>query len=261
MNNKKEIEELKSKIVQLEKELKYQKKDNKLKNEILIRQSKQASMGEMIDTIAHQWRQPLMEISTLFINTEAKIKLLGQITNEEILQTVAKSNDIIKYMSQTIDDFRSFFKIDKKKEKFFITENISTVLNIVNSSLSHDNIKLNLIIKNNIQIYGFKNEYAQVLINIISNAKDTIVQRGIQNGRITLKLYAEGKFSILEIQDNAGGIKCRPINKVFEPFFTYKKEKGTGIGLFMSKIIVEDNMNGVLSVSNQDSGACFKIII
>ena len=243
----------------LKKRLKLLNVQSNLKDEIVIQQSKMASMGEMIGNIAHQWRQPLMEISTLLINTEAKIKLMGEISNDEILETVDKSNQVISFMSNTIDDFRNFFTVNKEKEDFFIASQITSALNIIKSSLEINNIKVNVVIKNNIKINGYKNEYLQVLINILSNANDAILSNKIQNGKIIIKLYEKDNLSILEIEDNGGGICIEPINKVFEPFFTYKKKNGTGIGLFMSKLIIENNMNGNLTVSNKNEGASFRI--
>ncbi len=246
---------------ELKKQLETLSNQNHLKDEIVIQQSKMASMGEMINNIAHQWRQPLMEISSLLMNTEAKIKINGHIPNEDIIDTIDKSNQVIKFMSETIDDFRNFFATDKQKENFIVAEKISSVLNIMKMSLSSNNIKVNVIIKDNIKIYGLENEYAQVLVNIIANAKDAIVSNNILNGKIVIKLYKKNSKSILEIEDNAGGIPLEPKDKVFEPFFTYKKKHGTGIGLFMSKLIIENSMSGKLKVENKNKGACFSIIL
>ena len=246
---------------ELKKQLETLSNQNHLKDEIVIQQSKMASMGEMINNIAHQWRQPLMEISSLLMNTEAKIKINGDISNEDIIDTIDKSNHVIKFMSETIDDFRNFFATDKQKENFIVAEKISSVLNIMKMSLSSNNIKVNVIIKDNIKIYGLENEYAQVLINIIANAKDAIVSNKITNGKIIIKLYKKNSKSVLEIEDNAGGIPLEPKEKVFEPFFTYKKKNGTGIGLFMSKLIIENSMSGKLKVENKNKGACFSIVL
>ena len=261
MKKDKLILELESENRYLKEQLELLTQQSHLRDELVMQQSKMASMGEMLGNIAHQWRQPLMEISTHLIDTEVKIKLLGKVSNEDILNTIYKSNHIIKYMSQTIDDFRDFFAKNKQKEDFLITEQVSSVINIVKSSLASKGIKLNIIIKNNTCIYGLKNEYLQVLINIISNAKDAIESRKIKDGKIVVKLYEKDGNSILEILDNGGGIDIDPIDKVFAPFFTYKKKNGTGVGLFMSKLIIENNMDGRLTVENIENGAIFKIII
>ncbi len=255
------INKLENENRDLKKQLNILIKQDHLKDEIVIQQSKMASMGEMISNIAHQWRQPLMEMSTLMMNLEAQIKIVGKISNDEVLTTIDKTNNVVQFMSQTIEDFRNFFAITKQKEEFIIAEQVSTVLNMMKSSFINDDIKVSFIIKNNSRIYGFRNEYAQVLMNILKNAKDVIVVNNIKNGQIIIKLYENNNNSILEIEDNGGGVKEEFIEKIFEPFFTYKKKNGTGIGLFMSKLIVENNMNGQLTIDNKANGASFKITL
>lgn len=259
MSENRKILFLEEENAKLKNQLQKLNKQNKIKNEIFIQQSKMASVGEMIHNIAHQWRQPLMEIAALLMHIEAKITLDGSVSNKETLATLSKSNHIIQFMSETIEDFRNFFATDKQKEMFIVAEKISMVLNIMRLSLSMHTIKIQVIIKDNLKIFGLKNEFGQVLINILSNAKDAIVARGIANGKIVIKLYKKEENSIIEIEDNAGGIDLQPLEKVFEPFFTYKKKNGTGIGLFMSKLIIENSMNGKLSVQNKAEGACFQI--
>ncbi len=253
------------KISSLEKEVEYLKKSLKQNSDnnhrILTRQSKMAVMGEMIGNIAHQWRQPLMELSSILITTEAKIKLTGNISNQEILEMISKSNDVMKYMSNTIDDFRDFFAKDKEKTSFKISEQVKRAANIISSALENKDIKLNIILKNNPTVYGFKNEYSQVLINIIANAKDIISNRKIKDGKIDVKIYVKDNKCITEVFDNGGGIEALPVEKVFEPFYTHGKKDGTGIGLFMSKLIVENNMEGQLKASNFEEGAKFTISI
>jgi len=237
------------------------KAENQKLKDLLAQQSKMATMGEMISNIAHQWRQPLMEVSSLLLNMEAKVKILNTISNDEIIETVHKSNDVLKYMSNTIDDFRDFFTKNKTEERFYVSEQIELAINMTRSSINSNNIKIDIFIKNNIQVIGSKNEYLQVLINILSNAKDAIVSKGIKNGKITIKLLKKDSYSIVEIDDNGGGITIEPIDQVFESFYTENKKNGTGIGLFMSKLIVENNMNGKLTVENIQNGARFRIIV
>ncbi len=246
---------------ELEKRIKEEVEKNRSKDKLMFHQAKLASMGEMLGNISHQWRQPLMELSSLFIPIEAKINMGLEITNEEILQSISKYTDIIKYMSETIDDFRNFFADDKQKIEFEIIEQINSTVNIISSGLKRNNIKLNIIIKNNVKMLGYKNEYSQVLINIINNAKDVLIQRKIKNPKITIKIEQIGNDIITSVEDNAGGIKIKPIQKVFEPFFTYDKINGSGVGLFMSKLIIEKNMNGRLFVDNTKKGALFRITV
>ncbi|MCD4758091.1 MAG: HAMP domain-containing histidine kinase [Arcobacteraceae bacterium] len=253
------------KISSLERQLKAlqnsSQKECEQHNKILTQQSKMAAMGEMIGNIAHQWRQPLMELSSILINTEAKIRIQENISNDEILEVINRSNHILKYMSNTIDDFRNFFAKDKEKTQFKISDQIKRTVNILSSTLDNKNIKVNIILKHNPTIYGYKNEYSQVLINIISNAKDVLVQRGIKNGLIEVKVYEQEGLCITEVLDNGGGISEKYIDDIFKPFMTFEKKDGTGIGLFMAKLIVENNMNGTLSASNEQNGAKFFITL
>lgn len=260
-NLEKENCQLKQEIKELNQKISQEVEKNRQNDKMFFQQSKMASLGEMLGNIAHQWRQPLMELSSVTMELQAKIELLGKVTNEEVLESIEKSNDIIQYMSQTIDDFRNFFAKDKKRVKFKITEQISSAINMINSSFRQHNIKLEIIVLRNSTIVGFKNEYSQVLINILSNAKDELINRNIQNPKIILKIGEKDNNSIVEIEDNAGGIKSEPLEKVFEPFYTKDKVNGTGVGLFMSKLIVENNMNGKLLVKNGQNGAKFIIAV
>ncbi len=246
---------------QLERKIEEEVNKSREKDKLLFQQNKLASMGEMIANIAHQWRQPLMEISSLFIPIEGQIKFHGKVENKEVLESIAKLNEITKYMSSTIDDFRNFFASDKEKVKFKISDQINLSVNIMASALKAHEIHLDIIVKKNPTLTGYKNEYAQVLVNIINNAKDVLIQRNIESPRIIIIIEEKENIVTVSIADNAGGIDIDPITKIFEPFFTYGKQNGTGLGLFMSKLIVENNMNGKLDVENIQNGAVFKIII
>ena len=253
------------KIASLELELKtlksLKKEENEQHNKILTQHSKMAAMGEMIGNIAHQWRQPLMELSSILIEAEGKIRLTKKLSFEDFLEVINKSNYILKYMSNTIDDFRNFFATNKERTEFKISEQIKRTINILNSTLDNKNIKINIIIGSNPSIYGYQNEYSQVLINIISNAKDVLIQRAIENALIEVKVYEKDGECITEILDNAGGISHKYMDDIFKPFMTFEKKNGTGIGLFMSKLIIENNMNGTISAKNAYEGAQFLIKI
>ncbi|UTJ06923.1 sensor histidine kinase [Arcobacter roscoffensis] len=259
MTQKNLIDKLENENLELKKLLIEEKKKNKIKDELCIQQSKMAAMGEMIGNIAHQWRQPLMELSSVLMVLESKIELNGKISNSEVLEAIKKSDKLTKHMSNTIDDFRSFFSKEKEKVKFIISDQIKRVVNILSTTLNNKDIKVNIVIKSNPIILGFKNEYSQALINIITNAKDELINRKIENGHIDVKVYEENGFCITEVSDNAGGIKPEYINEIFKPFVTFDKKNGTGIGLFMTKLIVENNMNGKIVVQNENNGAKFKI--
>jgi C4-dicarboxylate-specific signal transduction histidine kinase len=246
---------------ELEKKIQEEVEKNRGKDKLLFQQNKMAALGEMIGNISHQWRQPLMEISSLFLPIEAKLRMDISLEKDEILESINKLNEITKYMSNTIDDFRNFFATDKEKIEFKLLEQINSTINIISGGLKSHNIKLDIIIKRNPILVGYKNEYSQVLINIINNAKDILIQRKIENPYIKISIYEENENIITTVEDNGGGIKTIPIEKVFEPFFTYEKINGSGLGLFMSKLIIQNNMNGKLSAKNSAEGAIFKIII
>lgn len=252
---------LHNQIEALQKRLELEIQKNRKKDKVLFQQNKLISMGEMMDSISHQWRQPLMELTTLFIPIEANIKLNNCLTKEEVLESISKLNAIVKYMSTTIDEFRNFFSKEKEKTNFKITDQINLSVNIIASTLKQHNINLDIVIKTNPLLKGYKNELAQVLINILSNAKDILVQRKILNPKIIISILKVEEELVVTIEDNAGGIKEEFKEKIFDPFFTSEKSNGTGLGLFMSKLIIENNMQGHLSVQNTENGAKFIIYL
>jgi PAS domain S-box-containing protein len=230
--------------------------------QLLIEQSKLASMGEMIGSIAHQWRQPL---NTLSLRKEMLISDYedNRLTDEIVAQYSENVDNTLQYMSRTINDFRNFFMPSKEKVRFNIFEVIKSVNSIISAQLKANEIKLVIENKNSedIFIYGYPNEFKQVIINLINNSKDAILLNKIKNGRIDIKIKEPKEFILnILVCDNGGGIKEDIIFKVFEPYFTTKfKSQGTGIGLYMSKTIIEKNMDGELTVNNTENGACFKI--
>ena len=223
---------------------------------IMIEQQKLASMGEMIGNIAHQWRQPLNALGLVLQNIK-KAYERGRLDDAYLEKAINKGKMLTNKMSSTIDDFRNLLKTKKLKEHFFIKEIILEVIEITEMSLKNHNIELVLKQNETLEIYSYPNELFQVLVNLINNAKDAFVEAD-KNGIITIKTYQKDNSIFIEVIDNAGGIKLDNINKVFEPYFT-TKDKGTGIGLYMSKMIIEKDMKGILSVENIDNGAKFVI--
>lgn len=246
---------------ELEKKIEEEVLKNREKDKLMFQQAKLASLGEMLGNISHQWRQPLMEINSLFLPIEAKLSYDIPLGKEELLEVITKLNNITRYMSNTIDDFRNFFATDKEKIKFQLIEQINSTINIISIGLKKNNVKLDVIIQKNPEIIGYKNEYSQVLINIINNAKDILVERKIKNPHIKISIFEKNNKIVTTVEDNGGGIKAKPINKIFDPFFTYEKANGSGIGLFMSKLIIENNMHGKLIAQNTEFGALFTITI
>jgi len=257
----KELNKNLQKRVEKEIELKLKKeREANEKERILAHQSKLASMGEMIGNIAHQWRQPLTALSSILINIELFFEK-GKLTKERLSNKINEANEQITFMSKTIDDFRNFFASGKQKERFSVSVPIKKVENLMSASLSNNDIKLYIDIKDNFELFVYPNEIAQALLNIISNAKDVILERGIKESAITITTFIEDKKHILSVKDNAGGIKITPVEKIFEPYFSTKHAtSGTGIGLYMTKTIIEKNNNGKIFVSNDSGGAVFTII-
>lgn len=222
---------------------------------MLIQQSRLASMGEMIGNIAHQWRQPLNALG-LIVQKMDLFSQRNKLTPEIVHESVEKSNYLIKKMSTTIDDFRDFFKPDKQKEYFKLAEVIESVIELLDATFRHQNIDIVLDVDPDIEIYGFKNEFSQVIVNILNNSKDALIDNGITQGRIKVTVKDKNDAVFITIGDNAGGIDEAIINRIFEPYYTTKEEgKGTGIGLYMSKMIVEENMQGIITVRNGKEGA------
>jgi len=247
-------EELNELNENLEKIIKEKTNENIKQLEVLQQQSKLASMGEMIGAIAHQWRQPLNELSIAIQNV--KYDYEDGLVDEEYLNDFTQSTKkIIMFMSNTIDDFRNFYRIDKTKELFDIKEAIEKTLFMQQAQLNNNNITVE-IKGDSFSVNGYKNEFQQVILNLLNNAKDVLLEKKVNDAKITVEL----KANTVIIRDNGGGIPSNILNRVFEPYFTTKEEgKGTGMGLYMSKLIIEDNMKAKLHVKNGSDGAEFRI--
>ena len=171
-----------------------------------------------------------------------------------------EAENIVEYMSHTIDDFRNFFMPNKDKKEFSIKKSVDEVLSIVGKSITNQGIKIEVDILKDEKIIGYKSEYEQVILNLLSNAKDAIIATRDNDGKIIIKLRRYDAILRLSIQDNGGGIKIEPIEKIFEPYVSTKEEsEGTGIGLYMSKLIIEKSMKGKLEAENFEDGAIFVI--
>ena len=227
--------------------------------QILIQQSKLAAMGEMIGNIAHQWRQPIAEISAILMNMKITYEF-NKFTQEYMNMKITEANKLTSYMSQTISDFQNFFNPQGEKELFSIEKACKDAFFIVESSMKYHSIDVQFDIQVNSQVFGYKNEYSQVILNILSNAKDIFIERKIKNPSIKIEIKTGENYAIVKIEDNAGGIRDEILEKIFEPYFTTRhKTQGTGIGLYMSKNIIERSMNGFINVVNKNQGACFII--
>ena len=223
------------------------------KDVMLIEKTKLAAMGEMLGSIAHQWRKPL---STLHINIEMLEEDYkeNKVNREFLSHFIQKNSEIMQYMSQTIDDFQNFYKIDKKKVLFDVMEKIEAVATLKLNQLVDSGIS---IIKDgdSFMVCGYPSEFQQVILNLIGNAQEALLERKIQNANIRIELFSDNSYGYISIRDNAGGIDKKILDKVFEPYFTMReKEGGTGLGLYMSKMIIEKNMQGKISISNSEEG-------
>ena len=229
------------------------------KDRLLTQQSRQAAMGEMIGNIAHQWRQPLNNLSLIVQQAQLYYEL-GQFNREFLDESVKKSMEIIQHMSRTIDDFRNYFKPEKEKVEFRVHEAVATTLSLMEGSFSQQQIGIEVDAQDDPFIYGYPNEFSQVLLNILINARDALAERGVDAPKVTIQLGTEDNRAVVTITDNAGGIPEEIIGKIFDPYFTTKgPQAGTGVGLFMSKSIIEKNMGGRLVARNTANGAEFRI--
>ncbi len=244
--------------MQLDNKVKIQIEKTKEQEQILMKKAKFIALGETISLIAHQWRQPLNELGAILINIKLHHKLNK--LDENIMKKKSQEVEtLLSYMSKTIDDFRTFFKPNKVKNLFNINDSIQRVLHITQAMLEEYNIKIITNINKSIIINNYQNEFEQVVLNLITNAKDALRSDNISSPIITINIYIKNYITI-EINDNANGINKNLIEKIWQPYFTTKSDaNGTGIGLYMSKIIIEKNMKGRINVNSNENGSCFII--
>lgn len=245
-----EIHKLNEAVSQLKRAL----QDSKRKDDVIAQQSKMAAMGEMIGAIAHQWRQPLNELGIRIQNLQYDYE--DNLIDEGFIQRFIEENkETIRFMSQTIDDFRNFFRLDKEKERFSAKESIKEVISIQSAQLDNYAIKLTLE-GEDFMINTYRRELQQVILNLINNAKDAILENNPKSKHIIVTV----KKPCILVADNGGGIKEELQERIFEPYFTTKEpEKGTGMGLYVSKMIIENNIQGKLSFKNKKEGSVFTV--
>jgi len=247
-------EELDQRVVQRTRELRE-------KDHLLIQQTRLAAMGEMINNIAHQWRQPLNSLA-LLVQQAPLFFSMRPVDQGFLEENSKKSMALIGHMSQTIDDFRNFFRPDKEKIDFHVKQEITKTLSLMEGTLQGQRINVEVHAEGSPTIHGYPNEFSQALINVVNNARDALTEQGISDPRILIAISQHGERTVVTITDNAGGIPEEVIGKIFTPYFTTKgPQKGTGVGLFMSKTIIEKNMGGLLTVRNVPGGAEFKMEI
>lgn len=231
------------------------------KNHHLLQQSKMASMGEMIGNIAHQWRQPLSQVNSSVLIIDG-ILYKEEFKNELVEKKLLEIESLTQYMSKTIDNFQNFFSPNKQKEYFSLHEAITDSLSILEASFESQNIQVQTHIDNSLRYHGYPTELQQVIVVILNNARDAFMSEKITNATITIAISQEAEYCKISICDNAGGIDEEIANKIFEPYFTTKhKSQGKGLGLYISKMIIEDGMMGMLRCVGNNSGSCFEIYL
>lgn len=226
----------------------------------MFQQSRHAQMGEMIAMIAHQWRQPLNVLS-LFIQKHYIRFKKGILKDEDFESFISKSMEQIDNMNNTIEDFRSFFKPKKEEKVFNLNDSIKKTISLIEPMLYQNNIELNIDCKEDIKIKGYPNEFGQAVINIIKNAHDALIENGIEKKLIDIKVIENEETIDIKIKDNAGGIPQEKFDDIFMPYYSTRDKNGTGLGLYMTKMIIEDHMGDKIDVFNDKEGAVFTISV
>jgi len=231
------------------------------KDELMVQQARLAQMGEMIAMIAHQWRQPLSSISAISTNMQLSLALDEELTKTTLEHELKSIDDRVRLLSNTIDDFRNFYNTDNEKRTFDLSKTITQAIEVLSPAIS--NAKVTLTFDNKLvnSVKSLESELIQVLLNIIKNAIDILKEKE-QTREIMVKAYQEGDQTYIVIEDNAGGVSESIINKIFDPYFSTKKEKhGMGLGLYMSQLIIQEHCDGALDVHNSKTGAVFTITL
>ncbi len=230
------------------------------KDSMLISQSRQVLTGEMVSNISNQWKQPLNSLS-MIIQTIKDSYDYQELTTEKLNEKVRLSIELIEYLARTIDDFRDYFRPGKQMQLFDLGILIEKTIYLIEYSFEADMVRIELNLADGCYATGYPNEYSQAFLNILINAREIIKERNIADPqrRVMVRLFREKGRNVVTVEDEAGGIAIDNLGKIFEPYFTTKKEKGTGVGLFMTRNIIEKNMNGKLTAANTPKGAIFRI--
>jgi signal transduction histidine kinase len=227
---------------------------------LMITQSRLATMGEMMSMIAHQWRQPLSTTTLLITNERLKGMMAGD-EPSECDMILEKISDTMVYLSDTIDDFQTYFKPDKASEKISVNKLVERLQHFIKPRLTQEKVKLSLEMCDEVFIETYANEVVQALINIVNNAIDVLVEKKSDERHIWIKLESNEESVSIGVEDNGGGVADDIIGRVFEPYFSSKSKNGTGLGLYMSKMIIEKHVGGILTVLNTSRGAKFTIVL
>jgi len=253
---KRQLEELNRTLRQ---RVKTEVANNREKDIILIQQNRQAATGETLEHIVHQWKQPINTIG-LMVQFLQSCYAKGKPTADFVRETTDKMMDLLDHMAETADVFRDYYKPEKEKRVFGIRSSVQEALSFIEPAFRYQNITVEIDADPELAAHGYPKEFAQVLLIILTNARDAFKERRTEKSRLTIKAFAEGRRAVVTVTDNAGGIPERAIGKLFDLYFSTKEATGgTGIGLYMAKSIIEKNMGGRLTVRNTGYGAEFRI--
>jgi signal transduction histidine kinase len=230
---------------------------NREKDHMLIQQSRLAAMGEMVHNIAHQWRQPLNSLGLIVSNMQDDFRF-DTMTAESMERDVEQVRRLLERMSTTIDDFREFFRPDREETQFDVADAAKQAIFVIEATLKNNHIDLAVDTPPGLTVTGFHGQYAQAVLNLLVNAKEAIMEKKVGNGQIRLRLEERDGTAVLSVDDNGGGIPQAVLPRLFEPYFT-TKEQGSGIGLYMVKMIIERNMHGTVAAANIENGASFSL--
>ncbi|MGE5503286.1 MAG: ATP-binding protein [Actinomycetota bacterium] len=259
ITERKQLEkELRALTAELESRVEAELAKSREKDHILIQQSRLAAMGEMVHNIAHQWRQPLNGLSIIVANIKDDFDY-GELTAERLDQAVERVHHLLETMSTTIDDFRNFFRPDRESATFDVAEAVEHSLLVMDASLKNNAIAVYKALTPGLAAFGHANQFAQAVLNIVANAKEAIqAHPPAGGGRISLRLEQDGGDGVLTVHDNGGGVPADVLPRIFDPYFT-TKEAGSGIGLYMTRTIIEHNLGGTITAENVGEGALVTI--
>ena len=256
-----EVGEFHNAILAIQSELKHEAELNREKDVFMIYQSKQAKIGEMVGNISHQWKQPLNTINLILTNLYEEYKY-QELDEKEFEKTINTLRKIVDNMADTIKDFTDFLKPSKENTKFDLAESIHLVLDLMEVSLKYNQISIKVDLEPDIRIMGLHNEFAHVLFNVLNNARDAIVESKVEDKYISIRTFSKDKEVVIEINNTGNQIPDETLEKLFQPYFTTKGDKdGTGVGLYISRIIVEQRMNGKINLENVEDGVCCRIML
>lgn len=247
----------------LEKRVKEEVEKNREKDRFLFQQSRLASMGEMIANIAHQWRQPLSELNITLYKMNKLYHRTGTEQDLFFEDSYEHAKKIITKMSDTIEDFKNFFRPERQSEVFLLSHVAQEAVDIMRGTIEKNQIAIKVVVNKDTKVKGYFNEFSQVLINLINNANDAFCHKKIKKKLISIEIDTSfNGDAIIRVYDNAGGIDESILDKIFEPYFTTKHASvGTGLGLYMSEMIIKNSMMGTIVATNINQGVCFTITI